>query len=176
MELSFINIWIFSNNLFVVKGERSFNFSSLTSTRSPWVFPSPFNLNILTVNCTTETEGIRLGKALLNPLVPPWSVSFEFSFYGGETRSTDAITGNKRTNSHNFKIKIWLYLQLLSSPFIQWTEINLRTWINLRWEWILLFVRSLTVFKENIAVTVLAKLVWLFFKSVHAHYFFLRAL
>ena len=38
--------------------ERSFNLSSTTNIRSWWVFPSPFNLNICTVNCTTETEGI----------------------------------------------------------------------------------------------------------------------
>ena len=34
-------------------------------------------------NCTTETEGIQLEKAALNPLVSRWSVSFEFSFCGG---------------------------------------------------------------------------------------------
>ena len=37
--------------------------------------------------------------------------------------------------------------------------------MNRRWEWIILSVRSLTVFEENIVVTVLAKLVPLFFKS-----------
>ena len=43
--------------------------------------------------------------------------------------------------------------------------------MNRRWEWIILSVRSLTVFEENIVVTVLAKLVSLFFKSVHALFF-----
>ena len=46
-------------------------------------------------------------------------------------------------------------------------EVNLRTWINRRWEWIILNVRSLTVFEENIVVTALAKLIPLLFKSVY---------
>ena len=62
-------------------------------------------LDICTVNCTTETEGIQREKAALNPLVSRWSVSFEFSFYGGKTRFTHTIAVNKRANSHNFKIK-----------------------------------------------------------------------
>ena len=41
------------------KGERSFNFSSTTNIHSRWVFLGPFNLDICTVNCTTETEGIQ---------------------------------------------------------------------------------------------------------------------
>ena len=43
--------------------------------------------------------------------------------------------------------------------------------INRQWEWIILLVRSLTVFEENMFVTVLAKLVPLFFKSEHALFF-----
>ena len=97
------------------KSERSFKFSSTTNIRSGWVFPSPFNLDICTPNCTTESEGISLEKAILIPLVSRWSVSFEFSFYGGKTRFTYAITGNKRANSHNFKIK---KLNLLTITFL----------------------------------------------------------
>ena len=48
--------------------------------------------------------------------------------------------------------------------------------MNRRWEWIILSVRSLTVFGENIVVTVLAKLVWLFFQKCTCPFFFLRAL
>ena len=33
------------------------------------------------------------------------SVSFEFSFCGGKTRFTHAITANKRANSQKFKTK-----------------------------------------------------------------------
>ena len=41
-----------------VRGEKASQvFSSLTNIRSRRVFPSLFNLNICTVNCTTETEG-----------------------------------------------------------------------------------------------------------------------
>ena len=40
----------------------------------------------------------------------------------------------------------------------------------------ILSVRSFTVFEENIVGTVLAKLISLFFKSVLALFFFLRAL
>ena len=83
--------------------------------RSWWVFPSPFNLDICTVNWTTETEGIQWEKAALNPLVSRWSVSFEFSFCGGKTRFTHAIAANKRANSHNFKIK---KLNLLTITFL----------------------------------------------------------
>ena len=80
-------------------------FSSTTKIRSRWVFPSPFNLNISTVSCITETEGIQRKKAALDPLVSRWSVSFEFSFCGGKTRFTCAIAANKRAKSRNFKIK-----------------------------------------------------------------------
>ena len=67
------------------------------------------------MNCTTETEGIRLEKAALNALVSRRSVSFEFSFYGGKIRFTHAIAENKRANSHNFKIK---NLNLLTITFL----------------------------------------------------------
>ena len=43
--------------------------------------------------------------------------------------------------------------------------------MNRRWEWIILSVRSLTVFEENIVVTVLAKLVPLFFKCSYAFFY-----
>ena len=75
----------------------------------------PFNLDICTVNCTTETERIQWKKAALNPLVSRKSVSFEFSFFGGKTRFTHAIAANKRANSHNFKIK---NLNLLTITFL----------------------------------------------------------
>ena len=97
------------------KSERSFNFSSTINIRSRWVFQSPFNLDIWTINCTTETEGIYWEKAALNPLVSHWSVPFEFSFCGGKTRFTHAIAANKRANSHNFKIK---KLNLLTITFL----------------------------------------------------------
>ena len=54
------------------QSEQSFNLSSPTNIRSRWVFPSLFNLNIYTVNCTRETEGIFWEKAALNPLVSRW--------------------------------------------------------------------------------------------------------
>ena len=88
-----------------LKSERSLNLSYTTNIHSRWVFPSPFNLNICTVNCTTETEGIFREKAALNPLVSRWHVPFEFSFCEAKTRFTHAIAANKQANSHNFKIK-----------------------------------------------------------------------
>ena len=122
------------------KGHRSFQM------RFRWVFPSLFNWDAS------------------NPLVSRWSGSFEFSFCEGKTRFTDAIAANKRANSNNFKIKKnWIYLRLISLPFTYWEEVNFRTSINGWWEWIIHSVRSLTVFEENIAVTVLTKLVSLFF-------------
>ena len=95
--------------------QQSFNLSSTTNIRSWWVFPSPFNLDICTVNCITETGRIQWKKAELNLLVSRWSVSFEFSFCGGKTRFTHAIAANKRANSHNFKIK---KLNLLTITFL----------------------------------------------------------
>ena len=77
----------------------------------------------------------------MNLLVSRWSVSFEFSFCGGKTRSTHAFAANKRANSHNLKIK----------------KLNLIT------------ITFLAVY-----LTVLAKLLSLFFKSVHALLFFLK--
>ena len=77
----------------------------------------------------------------MNLLVSRWSVSFEFSFCGGKTRSTHAFAANKRANSYNLKIK----------------KLNLIT------------ITFLAVY-----LTVLAKLLSLFFKSVHALLFFLK--
>ena len=48
--------------------------------------------------------------------------------------------------------------------------------MNRRWEWIILSVRSLTDFEENIVVTVLAKLVLLVFKCSFAFLFLARSL
>ena len=48
--------------------------------------------------------------------------------------------------------------------------------MNRRWEWIILSVISLIVFEENIVVTVLAKLVPLFFKCSCAFSFLTRSL
>ena len=55
------------------KSKWSFNLSSTTNIRSWRVFPSLFNLNICTINCTRETERIFWEKAALNPLVSCWS-------------------------------------------------------------------------------------------------------
>ena len=97
------------------KSERSFNLISTTKIRFRWVFPSPFNLDICTVNCTTETEGKLMRKGRLNPRVFHRRVPSEFSFCGGKTRFTHAIAANKRANSHNFKIK---KLNLLTITFL----------------------------------------------------------
>ena len=66
---------------------------------------------------------------------------------------------------------LFCMLTLLWTASILLWEVNLRTWMNRRWEWIILSVRSLTVFEENIVVTVLAKLVPLFFKCSYAFFF-----
>ena len=92
------NIRILSNNLFVVKGRAKF--SVLPQVRFRWVFPSPFNLDICTAKCTTETEEIQWEKAL-NTFVFSWIV--KFSFCEGKIRFTLAIAANKRPNPHNFK-------------------------------------------------------------------------
>ena len=49
-------------------------FYVLLQRRFRWVFSSPFNLDISTVNCTTEIEEIQREKVALNPLVSSWSV------------------------------------------------------------------------------------------------------
>ena len=105
------------------------------------------------------------------------SVSFEFCFYVGKTRFAHAIAGNKWANSHNFKTK---KLNLLTITFlsIYWMNRGKFSYINesLMIENIILLVRLLTVFEENIVMTVLAKLVSLFFKSVHVFFFLTRSL
>ena len=96
-------------------------------------------------------------------------------FCGGKTRFSHAIAANKRANSHNFKTK---NLNLLTITFLADYLMNRgkSSYMNNRlWKWIILSVRSLTVFEENIAVTVLAKLASLFFKNVHALFLFLRS-
>ena len=106
--------------------------SVLLQIRFCWVFPSPFNLDICTVNCTTETEGIQWEKAALNPLESSWIFSFQFSVV--EERP-DLHTPLQQTNEQTpttSKEKIWIYSQLLSLPFTYWREVNLRTLINRR--------------------------------------------
>ena len=80
-----------------------------------WVFPSPFNLDIWSINWATETEGIYWEKAVWNPLVSWCNVPFEFSLCGGKIRFTHAVAANKQANSHNFKIK---NLNLLTITFL----------------------------------------------------------
>ena len=98
------------------KGERSFNFSSATNMRSRWVFSSPFNLDICTVNCTTETQGIKWEKAALNPLVSRWSVSSELSFVEERPDFHMPLQHTNGQTLTTLKQKIWVYSQLLSSP------------------------------------------------------------
>ena len=138
-----------------MKGRGSFNFSRTTNICARYVFPSPFNLDICIVNCTKETEGIQWEKASLNSLASRWSVSFELSFCGRKTRFTNAIAANKQANSNNFKIK---NLNLLTITFLAVYLMNRGKssyMDNHRWEWIILSVRSLTVFEENIVFAVL---------------------
>ena len=94
-------------------------------------------------------------------------------FCGGKTRFSHAIAANKRANSHNFKTK---KLNLLTNTFLADYLMNRgkSSYMNNHlWKWIILSVRSLTVFEEKIALTVLAKLASLFFKNVHALFLFL---
>ena len=93
---------------------------------------------------------------------------------GGKNRFSHAIAANKRANSHNFKTK---KLNLLTNTFLADYLMNRgkSSYMNNHlWKWIILSVRSLTVFEEKIALTVLAKLASLFFKNVHALFLFLR--
>ena len=78
-----------------------------TNVRSRWVFPIPFNLDICTVNCIRETEGIFWEKVALNSLVSRWRVPFEFSFCEGKTRFTHAIAANEQTLTTS-KYKNWI--------------------------------------------------------------------
>ena len=129
---------------------------------------------LCTVNFATENEWIQWWKAALNPLVSIWSVSFEFSFCGGNTRFTYVFAVSTSKLSQLQNKKNWIYLQYLSLPFTYWTEVNLRTFINRRWEWIILSVRSLTAMEKDSVVTVLAKLVPLFFQKCTCAFFFLK--
>ena len=102
--------------------------------------------------------------------------AIRISFFEGKTRFANALASNKRENSHNFKIKNLNVLTITFLPVYLMNRGNLRTWMNRRWEWIILSVRSLTVFEEKNVVTVLAKLVPLFFKSSCFFFFFTRSL
>ena len=70
---------------------------------------------LYTVNCATETQWVQWWKAALNPLVSIWSVSFEFSFCGGNTRFTYvfAVSTSKLSQLQNKK-----KLNLLTIPFL----------------------------------------------------------
>ena len=94
-------------------------------------------MDICTVNFTTENEGIQREKAAL-----------KFHFWQ-KTRFTHAIALNKRANSHNLETD----LNLLTITFHLLTEQSYTSFINSWWKWVILSVRSLTVFKEKIPVT-----------------------
>ena len=97
-----------------------------------------------------------------------WRISSGFSFCEGKTRFSRAIAANKRANSHNIKTK---NLNLLTITFLADYLMNKgkSSYINLSSMRVNnTSVRSLTVFEENIVVIVLAKLVLLFFKNLHA--------
>ena len=116
-----------------------------------------------------ETEGLFWEKAALNPLVYCWSVPFEFSFCEGP----DLHMPLHQTNEQTLTTSKSKNLNLLTITFLAvylMTEVNLRTRMNRRWEWIILSVRSLVVFEENIVETVLAKLFSLFFKCSYAFF------
>ena len=66
-----------------------------------------------------------------------------------KTRFTHAIAPNKRANSHDLETD----LNLFTITFHLLTEESYTSFINSRWKWITLSVRSLTVFKEKILVT-----------------------
>ena len=66
-----------------------------------------------------------------------------------KTRFTHAIAPNKRANSHDLETD----LNLLTITFHLLTEQSYTSFINSRWKWVTLSVRSLTVFKEKILVT-----------------------
>ena len=174
MELSFI-YYLNPLKQFVRSERASEGFSSTTKTLSVGLSRSVQFGQLYTANCATETEWIQWWKAALNFLVSYWSVSFEFSFCGGNTRFTYVFAVSTSKLSQLQNKKNWIYLQYLSLPFTYWTEVNLRTFINRRWEWIILSVRSLTVVEKNTVVTVLAKLVPLFFQKCTCVFFFLRA-
>ena len=101
-----------------------------------------------------------------------WSISSEFSFCKGKTRFSRAIAANKRANSHNFKTK---NLNLLTITFLADYLMNKgkSSYINLSSMRVNnTSVRSLTVFEEKIVVIVLAKVVLLFSKNLHALFSF----
>ena len=165
MELSFI--WYLNFLKQFARNERA---SEVLVPQQIYVLSQSFQVRLIWTfvpqNCTTETEGIYWEKAALNPLESRWSVPFEFSFCEGKTRFAHALAANKRANSHNFKIK---KIEFTHNYFPR----SVLT-MNCRWEWIILSVRSLTVFEEKNVVTVPAKLVPLFFKS--SFFFLTRSL
>ena len=87
-----------------------------------------------------------------------WSISSEFSFCGGKTRFSHAIAANKRANSHNFKTK---NLNLLTITFLADYLMNKGKSSYINWS------------SMRDVVIVLAKLVLLFFKNLHALFSFL---
>ena len=94
-------------------------------------------MDICAVNFTTENEGIQREKAAL-----------KFHFWQ-KTRFTHAIAPSKRANSLNLETD----LNLLTITFHLPTEQSYTSFINSWWKWVILSVRSLTVFKEKIPVT-----------------------
>ena len=91
-------------------------------------------MDICTVNFTTENEREK--------------AAFKFHFLQ-KPRFTHAIAPSKRANSLNLETDS----NLLTITFHLPTEQSYTSFINSWWKWVILSVRSLTVFKEKIPVT-----------------------
>ena len=109
-----------------------------------------FTLNTLSVSLCESAQFGRLYREFHNR---KWRIQREkaalkFLFWW-KTRFAHAIAPNTRANSLNLETD----LNLLAITFHLPTEQSYTSFINSWWKWVILSVRSLTVFKEKIPVT-----------------------
>ena len=148
-------------------------FSVLLRIRFRWVFPSPFNLGICIVNCKKETEGIQWEKVALNLLVSRWSAYSNLVFV--EEIKDQVYTRHCRKQTSKLSQlqnkKNLIYLQFSNFLVIFFMNRGKSSYVNQSSMRVNnLPVRSLTVFEENIVVTVLLSKVYIRF------FFFTRSL
>ena len=114
-ELHSFNIWIFSNNLLVVKERTKFYIQFYNKYTLSVSLSESVQFRHLYRKLYYRNWRNLLRKGRIKSPCVSLECAIEFSFCGRKTRFTHAIAANKRANSHNFKIK---NLNLLTITFL----------------------------------------------------------
>ena len=121
-------------------------FYVLLQRRFRWVFSSSFNLDISTVNCTTESEDIQREKVALNPLVFSWSVYSNLVFVE-EIKDQGSVLRRPISANPGLNFNLGFYFSLFKSCLriifsIYFQSIQSKNWRQKDFSWIFFFKLS----------------------------------